>query len=127
MNPETAVQNTILADIGASSIHRLWRNATGLYHSGHVVKRGPGMCMLQEGDVVLRGGHPVHAGLCEGSADLVGILGPTGRFVGVEVKTKTGRTKKHQRSWLDVVAKLGGLTGVARNTEDVRRILRGEA
>lgn len=125
MNAETALQNTILAEIGASATHRLWRNATGLYHSGHVVGRGPGLLHLEQGDVVLRGGHPVHAGLCPGSSDLVGLLGPDGRFLGLEVKTATGRAKKHQRAWLQVVRDLGGIAGVVKSVEDVQELLRG--
>ncbi len=137
MNPETALQQRILAEVGASETHRLWRNATGLYHAGRVVTWGPGTVRLLKGDAVIRGAQPVHAGLCDGSADLVGIvsvpvrlLDPdsvAGLFTGIELKAEHGGAKPHQRAWLKVIRSLGGIGKVARSVEDVRALLKGDA
>lgn len=134
MNPETALQQNALAEVGASATHRLWRNATGTYHAGKVVARGPKKVTLRPGDVVLRGGTTVHAGLCVGSSDLVGIVsvpvrilppdGVVGLFAGIELKVPGNGAKPHQRKWLDVIRDLGGVAGVAHSAEEIMDILR---
>lgn len=64
----------------------------------------------------------VEFGLCEGSADLVGIVkvaGGIGRFFGVEVKVpKTGRIRDAQERWAAVVRRWGGYVCFARSVED---------
>lgn len=60
----------------------------------------------------------VRFGLGIGSADLVGLVHGTGRFVGVEVKTPSGRLSPEQRLWGDVVERHGGLYVVARSVDD---------
>ncbi len=119
MNPETALTLDILAEVGASQTHRLWRNATRKYWTGHYEGR------TRQGHVILSGATMVSAGQCDGSSDLVGIHGSHGQFVGIELKTPTGTVKPHQRQWLEVVRSLGGLTGVARSVDDVRELLAG--
>lgn len=136
MNPETALSLHILAEVGSSPTHRLWRNARGIYYAGSIVRR------LPNGDIVLRGCTQVSAGLCDGAADLVGLVsvpvrcldpeGVAGLFLGIEVKTpkavrrRPGVVKPHQTAWLEVVRSLGGIAGVARSVEEARGILAAE-
>jgi hypothetical protein len=40
-------------------------------------------------------GSTIHYGLCNGSSDLIGIHGQSGRFVAVEVKSKEGIRNHH--------------------------------
>lgn len=63
----------------------------------------------------------IRYGLGIGSPDLVGIA--WGRFVGLEVKTVTGRVSKEQTMWLDMVRRFGGVAGVARSVEDALAIV----
>lgn len=63
----------------------------------------------------------IRYGLGVGSPDLVGIA--WGRFVGLEVKTPTGRVSKEQTMWLDMVRRFGGVAGVARSVEDAIAIV----
>ena len=57
----------------------------------------------------------------DGISDVLGVH--HGRFLAIEVKTKTGKTSKDQQLFLDRIKKEGGISGVARNIDDVRRIL----
>lgn len=64
----------------------------------------------------------VEFGLCEGSADLVGLVkvaGGIGRFFGVEVKKpKEGRVREAQARWAAVVRRWGGYVCFARSVEE---------
>lgn len=62
-------------------------------------------------------------GLGKGSADLVGILAPSGRWFCLEVKTATGRTTPEQESWLAMVRGMGGFACVVRSVVDARAAL----
>ena len=110
---EQRIQQEIRLALGNGSV-RLWRNNTG--------------CLKDQQ------GRPVRFGLCKGSSDLIGLrsitIGPehVGQtlavFAAVEVKTPTGRTTPDQRAFIDAVAGMGGLAGVARSVEDAAQILR---
>ncbi len=52
-------------------------------------------------------------GLGVGSADLVGVLG--GRFVGLEVKTPSGRLTPEQERWADMIRSKGGFVATVRS------------
>ncbi len=83
---------------------RLWRNNTGEDTRTHV-KYGLGV----------------------GSADLVGLIVGTGQFVGVEVKTASGRLSTEQKAWLETIRKFGGRAEVMRTTAEAEQFLRGLA
>lgn len=53
-----------------------------------------------------------------GVSDILGIL-PDGRFLAIEVKTRTGRVSEYQASFLYEITKNGGVAFVARSVEDV--------
>jgi hypothetical protein len=92
---------------------RLWRNNTGTLYD--------------------RQGRPVQFGLCKGSSDLIGFRTVTvtpdmvgqrlAVFAAVEVKSSTGRPTAEQQAFIDTVAGMGGLAGVARSVEDAAAIL----
>lgn len=56
-----------------------------------------------------------------GMPDLLCILG--GQFLGIEVKTATGRLRPAQVAFRDAVHHAGGLYLVARSVDDVQRLL----
>jgi hypothetical protein len=105
---ETAIQKAIRVAVNASGRAIVWRNNTGVD-----VARG------------------VRYGLGNGSADLVGMLVPSGRFLALEVKTPVGRLSNEQILWIDVVRKRGGaaycVRSVAEALEAVDHALRGMA
>ena len=57
-----------------------------------------------------------------GCSDLLGQL-RDGRFLAVEVKTRTGRVSAAQRAFLATVERHGGVAILARSVEDVSRML----
>lgn len=59
-------------------------------------------------------------GLVVGAADLVGILAPAGRLVGLEVKTPAGRARPEQRQWAALVRRHGGFCCVVRSVDEAR-------
>ena len=116
MNEETRRQNTILAEVGASADHRLWRNFAGAPWVGRYVGT------TTEGHVLLADARKISTGLVTGASDLVGI-GPGGRFMGLEVKVPGERPKPHQRGWLELIQGLGGVGAVVNSPEHARTIL----
>lgn len=64
----------------------------------------------------------VEFGLCEGSADLVGLVkgpGGFGRFFGVEVKRpRTGKVREAQLRWAALVRRWGGYVCTARSVDE---------
>lgn len=79
----------------------LWRNNTGALED----KRG----------------RLVRYGLCKGSADLIGILAPTGRLVALEVKRPGERPTEEQERFLALVRSMGGFGAVVRDAYEANR------
>ena len=89
---------------------------------------------LSAGDVVVRNARPLHAGLCEGSGDLIGwrtveitpeMAGTRiAQFVSLEAKEGSGRLSPEQRNWRDQVLAAGGLALEVRSAEDAEQALR---
>lgn len=75
-------------------------------------------------------GRLVRYGLAVGSADLVGILAPSGRFFALEVKTPQGRVTPEQVQWAELVRRMGGFCAVVRSVDQamtaLERARRGE-
>lgn len=94
---EAAIQAAIREALGREADLTLWRNNVGLAQHGE---------------------HAVRYGLIEGSADLIGVLAPTGRFVALEVKRPKGRTTEAQELFLALVRRRGGFAAVVRSVED---------
>lgn len=70
-------------------------------------------------------------GLQVGASDLLGILGPNGRWVALEVKTGNARPSATQRRFLELIRKRGGFACVVRSAEEavnaLNRARRGES
>lgn len=58
-----------------------------------------------------------------GSADILGLIGPEGRFLAIECKTQRGRQTEQQRKFQAMVERHGGLYVLARKAEDVDNAL----
>jgi hypothetical protein len=60
----------------------------------------------------------------KGSADIIGLLPPDGKFLAVEVKSMTGRASPEQREFLEAIKQQGGVAVVATSYRDVEAALR---
>lgn len=69
----------------------------------------------------------ISTGLPKGFPDLFGIRKSDGKFIAIEVKTKTGKLRSEQKLMLDMLKKNGAIAGVARSVEDARKIINGGA
>ena len=127
---EHITQQRILLACGSGSV-RLWRNNVGTGWAGQATKVTSGNLRavsqaLRPGDVVIRQGRPLHAGLCVGSSDLIGyrVVDRVAQFVALEVKSPNGRPTAQQVQFLDHIIAVGGLAGIARSVDDAAAILR---
>lgn len=114
MNPETKIQNTILMTLSDAGC-TVWRNETAKAWVGRILHK-------DSHHVTLANARMIAFGLCVGSSDIVGIT-PTGRFLAVEVKTKTGRVSKEQMLFINAVNKAGGIAGIARSAQDAIELI----
>lgn len=108
---------------------RLFRNNVGVGWIGKLERPSrPVQVTVFPGDVVLRKARPLHAGLAEGSGDLVGWVSREIRpehvgqtwavFASLEAKEGAGRLSPAQRSWRDAVQAAGGIAAEVRSVED---------
>ena len=127
---EHLIQQRILLACGSGPV-RLWRNNVGTGWAGQATRVTAGNLnamahTLRPGDVVIRNGRPLHAGLCVGSSDLIGYRQVDGvaQFVALEVKTQTGRVTTEQTRFLDHIQTAGGCAAVVRSVADADSVLR---
>lgn len=98
---ERDIQAEVRLALGALPWVVLWRNAQA---SGRI------------------DGRWVQGGLGEGSADLVGLVGPQGRFFALELKRpRGGVVSAEQRAWMAIVNRLGGYAAVCRSAAEAVR------
>jgi hypothetical protein len=60
----------------------------------------------------------------KGSADIIGLLAPDGKFLAVETKAPNGRLSPEQKQFLAGIREQGGMAVIARSWADVDRALR---
>ena len=130
MSSEHQIQQRILLAHGSGPV-RLWRNNVGTGWAGQATRITVGNLSaiahaLRPGDVVVRNGRPLHAGLCVGSSDLIGYrkVGDLAQFVALEVKSATGRPTAEQTRFLDHITSAGGCAAVVRSVADADAVLR---
>jgi hypothetical protein len=109
VNEETRIMQEIRKALGLERDFTLWRNNVGK--------------ATAYDDKTPDKPRYIKFGLCPGSADLVGILAPSGRFVALEVKTPTGAFEDGQEEWLALVVRRGGFACVIRSVDDARAAL----
>lgn len=75
-------------------------------------------CLVWVHDIDYRLGK---TGLGKGTSDLICIVPPHGRFLGVEVKRpgySPSDVRSDQRAWINAVRKFGGVAGIATNVAE---------
>ena len=72
-----------------------------------------------------RGGRPrpVQFGY-PGSPDILAVVPPSGRFLGVECKSETGRQTEKQRAFQGVMERSGGVYLLVRSAAEMEAMLR---
>ncbi len=114
MQMESGLIKQILIALSAQG-HRAFRNNTGMGWAGQ-------MQQWPDGSVLVRYAHPLSAGLCDGSSDIIGWT-REGLFLAIEVKCGKTRITEAQRAFIDAVQAAGGKAGIARSVEDALRIV----
>lgn len=62
-------------------------------------------------------------GLGIGVSDLICVVPPFGRFLGIEVKKPGQKPRDEQKRWLAVIRRHGGVTGVATTVEEAMALV----
>jgi hypothetical protein len=106
--PEKAIQVAVLEAWGAHPQLRLVRVNTGV---GWFARGEP----ARKTDP---GAYPVRFNP-QGTADVVGLIAPTGRLLMIECKSATGRQSPEQATMERIVTRFGGLYVLARSVADV--------
>lgn len=113
---ESDIQASIMIALSQAGC-TVWRQNVGQGWAGKSQR-------LSTGSVVIHDPRPLHAGLCVGSSDIIGITS-NGQFLAVEVKSKLGRVSEDQQRFIDAIRRKGGIAGVARSVEDALELLSG--
>lgn len=122
---EGNLQNGIRLALAKVSGLILFRNNVGLGWTGQTVKKTADA-------IVLKDPRPLHAGLCNGSSDLIGWRSVTitpdmvgkrfAMFTAVEVKKPNGRVSEDQINFLNNLNAAGGFGVIARSDEEARNL-----
>ncbi len=113
---------------------RLFRNNVGVGWQGKIFRpTTPQKVILRPGQLLVTDPRPLHAGLAEGSSDLIGwntvVVTPemVGRriavFTSTEIKFYPNVATPDQIGWVKSVFDAGGLSGVAYSVDEFRSIL----
>lgn len=113
MAESVLVRQTLLAlsDAGCT----VWRQNTGMGWAGTIIGRTPTT-------ITLLNPRPLHAGLCVGSGDLIGIA-PDGRFLSVEVKAGRGRPTSEQLTFQDAVLRARAIAGIVWSVDEALALI----
>lgn len=131
---ENNLQKTIMLAIGKLRTTTIFRNNVGMGWIGKSRRiSAPVTVKLMPGDVVIQNARPLHAGLCEGSSDLIGwttrevtpdMVGKkVAIFTAVEIKTESGRASAEQLNFIARVRECGGIAGIARNPGEAQNLI----
>jgi hypothetical protein len=124
MPSEGDIMRSLMKHLSAGGA-RVFRNNVGKAWVGRVVRRAESLLTLADP-------RPLEAGLCVGSADLIGwrSIAITPEMVGqqvavftaVETKTKVGRLSPDQANFLRVVHEAGGVAVIATRDEHASKV-----
>lgn len=130
---EAILERLILRDLGLTPDLMLCTNEVGEGHPGSVrrileealgkaLSRYPSARTIAVNvlhDVLNK--NRITWGLGVGSPDLVGCVG--GRFIGLELKSETGRVRPEQGDWHEGARRSGALIEVVRSVDEARAVV----
>lgn len=103
--PEKVIENQIMAYLNLKKIYA-WKNqSVGVWDQNRKIFRKPN-----------------NKNHIKGVSDILGIL-PCGRFLAIEVKSKTGKLSPDQVLFIERINSHGGLAFMAQSIEDVENKL----
>lgn len=112
---ESSIQSLIMMALSQANCI-VWRVDTAGAWVGQIAYR--------ERDIItLKNAKMIHAGLCKGGSDIIGIHKPTGKFIAIEVKNKNGRITEEQQRFINAIKAANGIAGIARSVEDALQLL----
>lgn len=134
---ETNIVNTIMMDVSKDGA-RVFRNVRGGFYPIAAIKPIIAAIMAKNLSILLalvKTLRPLQAGLViPGASDLIGftpviitqeMVGQKiAVFTAIEVKTDTGVVSPDQEKFIRVVLENGGYSGVARNSEMAKKIIK---
>jgi hypothetical protein len=122
---ETNIMHRVMLAISKAGA-RVFRNNVAQAWVGAVVSRSATT-------ITLLNPRPLHAGLCNGSSDIIGwktvevtpdMVGKkVALFVAIETKSPRGRPSPEQLNFIQQVKEAGGLAGVAKSDDDALTII----
>ena len=132
---EQNLQKLIMVGVSQLRTTTIFRNNVGMGWIGKSKRIStPTTVKLMPGDVIIQNARPLHAGLCEGSSDLIGWTKRTitadmvGKevaiFTAVEVKNDSGRASAPQLNFIQRIREAGGIAGIARNPIEAQNLIK---
>lgn len=125
MASEHSIQQRIMLAMSRLGA-KIFRINTGTGWVGTLVDKTPKSITLNNPRIL-------HAGMCKGGSDLVGILPVTitpdmvsqkiGVFIAIEVKAEKGRATADQLAFIKMVNDTGGIGFIARSEDDAKKIV----
>jgi len=122
MNAETVLGKQVLLAVGSRPGVTLFRNNTAMGWAGKVIRS------YKNGSKEIANANPLHAGLCVGSSDYIGLVtieitpDMVGKkvavFTALETKTDTGEERRKQELFIKAVRRAGGIAGFVRSIAD---------
>lgn len=116
---ESSIQNRIRLALARFGI--FFRNNVGTGWQGKSKRNG--------NFIIIENPRPLHAGLCVGSSDIIGIhpvqitpemVGKTvGVFCAIEVKTDTGKPTPEQVNFIKRIRQHGGIAEICRSDDEI--------
>jgi len=120
---EGNIQSEISIELSKARHVRIFRNNVAQTYIGEVIQKDAKTITLANYRVL-------HAGLCVGSSDLIGLeslsITPEmvgqkiARFIGIEVKTPTGHIKKEQIAFQNFINERGGKAVIVRSVDEAK-------
>lgn len=126
---ETETLKKVMLKLGAENWLKIWRNNTGQAWQGKRfgLKRGTRVVdemgrsiVVEPGDIMIKGAHPVNFGLA-GSGDIAGIIAPAGIMIYIETKYGRYKQTEQQKRFAKMIQDMGGIYIVARDPEMVEQ------
>lgn len=126
---ETETLKKVMLKLGTKNWLKIWRNNTGQAWQGKRfgLKRGTRVVdemgrsiVVEQGDIMIKGAHPVNFGLA-GSGDIAGIIAPTGIMIYIETKYGRYKQTEQQKRFAKMIQDMGGIYIVARDPEMVEQ------
>lgn len=126
---ETNIMKLIQAKLSSLGFTMFRNNTAQAYVGNRSIRISKaGSYPLEPGDVIIKQGRILHAGLIKGSSDLIGwktqiitsdMVGKKiAIFTAVEVKTQTGKASSEQEIFISNVNNAGGIAKVMRSPDD---------